>query len=332
MTLTAVANSGAAEADVDLPGFTEGAEVIQVDGDRRQIDAISGIVYSQINSTRAVRGLRMSVLVPRTGDLKPAIVYVPGGGFTSTDYEKFFEMRSALADAGFVVAAAEYRVVPDVFPAPLVDGKAAVRYLRAHASAYGIDPSRIGVLGDSAGGWLAQMMAMTSDETSYDQGDFLDQSSSVQAAVSLYGISDLRNIGEGFPEIVQKVHESPAATEALLVHGPAFGDFAGSPIGSDPDKALKASAMGHLDGDKPPVLLMHGSADNLVSPVQSRQLYEALKQRGDSVDYVLVEGAGHGDEQWYQPALIDRVVEWFRRTLGAPKPGTGIPADDNANL
>jgi len=321
-----------AAPDSTLPGYSKGAEVIRVPGQRPQIDEIGGVIYAQIKSTRAMKGLRMTLLVPRTEDLKPAIVYVPGGGFTSADYEKFFEMRSALAQAGFVVAAAEYRVVPSTFPAPLEDGKAAVRYLRAHAADYGIDPTRIGVLGDSAGGWLAQLLATTGGEKAYDKGDFLDQSSAVQAAVSMYGISDVRNIGEGFPAAIQKVHQSPAATEALLVNGPAFATFAGAAIGSDPAKALAAGSMGHLDGAKPPMLLMHGTADQLVSPVQSKQLYEALRARGDSVDLVLVEGAGHGDLHWYQPAVITRVVDWFQKTLGGPTKNPTAKADPHANL
>lgn len=136
----------------DLTGYREGAKVIQVKPTRNQIDAISGIVYSQITTARETRPLHMSLLVPRTDAPKPAIIYFPGGGFTSANHDKYIQMRMALAEAGFVVAAAEYRVVPDTFPAPVNDGKAAVRYLRQHAETYGIDPARIGVLGDSAGG------------------------------------------------------------------------------------------------------------------------------------------------------------------------------------
>lgn len=316
----------------DLPGYVTGAKVIQVEGRRTQIDQISGVVYSQIISTRAVRALRMTLLVPRSDALKPAIVYVPGGGFTSADHEKFFEMRSALAAVGFVVAAAEYRVVPDKFPALVVDAKAAVRYLRAHASEYRIDPERIGILGDSAGGYLALMAAMSNGERDFDRGDFLDQRSDVQAAVSMYGISDLRNIADGFSEVSQRVHRSPAVTEALLLHGPAFGDFSGATIDSDPAKAVAASPIGHLDGPKPPVLLLHGSTDTLVSPRQSSQLYQALKSRGAQVDYLLVKGAGHGDLSWYQPALISRVVGWFQRTLGGPVALPGAVTEPGSNL
>lgn len=304
-----------------LPGHAEGAEVVDIEGQRPQVDEIGGVVYRQITGMRSVRGLRMTLLVPRTPGRKPAIVYVPGGGFTSADHQKFLEMRMALAQAGFVVAAAEYRVVPDVFPAPLTDGKAAIRYLRAHAGDFGIDPTRIGVLGDSAGGWLSQMLAMTGDTAEFDHGDRLDHASDVQSAASLYGISDLRNIGEGFGDSIRAVHASPAVTEALLVHGVAFDAFPGAPIASDPGKALAASPMGHLSGPKPPLLLMHGSGDKLVSPVQSKQIYEALRERGAKVDYVLVRDAGHGDGRWFQPAVIDRVVDWFRRTLGGPIDG-----------
>lgn len=115
----------------------------------------------------------MTLLVPRTRELKPAIVYYPGVGFTSADYEKFIEMRMALAKAGFVVASAEYRTVPDRYPAFINDANAAVRYLRAHAEQFNIDPDRIGVIGDSAGGYVAQMMGVTNGEKGFDTGDFL---------------------------------------------------------------------------------------------------------------------------------------------------------------
>lgn len=316
----------------ELPGYTDGAQVIHVDNTRGRVDTLNGVVYSQIKSAVSVRQMHMSLLVPRNSDLKPAIVYFPGGGFTSAAWDKFIEMRMALADAGFVVAAAEYRTVPDTFPAPVVDGKAAIRYLRAHAKEYGIDPSRIGVLGDSAGGYMAQMMALTNGDKAFEQGDFLNQSSDVQAAVTLYGISNLLNIGEGFPAAIQKVHESPAVTEALLVHGSAFRDWPGAAIDSDKQKALSASPMGHVKGKKPPFLIMHGSADTLVSPQQSAQLYKALKAEGNKADYVLLEGAEHGDDHWYQQPVIDRVVSWFKATLGAPLKHSAQAKDKNANL
>ena len=290
-------------------------QTMKVEVSQHQIDEIGGVIYSQIQSRRSNRAMRMTLLVPRTAEKKPAIIYFPGGGFTTTDYEKFIEMRFAFVKAGFVVAAAEYRVVPNKFPAILEDGKSAVRFLKAHADAYGIDASQIGVLGDSAGGYLSQMVAVTGNEKQFDKGDNLHVDSTVQAAATLYGISDLRNIGAGFDEAIQKVHQSPAVTEALLVNGVAFNEYPGASILSDSDKALAASSLGHIKKNLPPFLIMHGTEDKLVSPVKSEQLYEALKQNGNRVTYVKVQGAAHGDTVWFQKPIIDKVVTWFKDNL-----------------
>lgn len=291
-------------------------ETIKVDVTRGCIDAVTGIVYSQITTPKDNRTLQMTLLVPRTDKPKPAIVYFPGGGFTTAAHDKYIEMRMALAEAGFVVAAVEYRTVPDKFPALLIDGKSAVRYLRAHARQFGIAPERIGVIGDSAGGYLAQMVGVTGDDKEYDQGEYLDQSSAVQAVTTIYGISNLMNIGEGYSKEIQDIHASKAVTEALLVHGTAFASYPGASILSDTVKAMNASSMGHIREGLPPFLIMHGTADALVSPVQSAQLYKALKEKHNDVQYVEVEGAGHGDIYWFQQPIIDRVVKWFKEKLG----------------
>jgi len=312
--------------------MTQGAELLQPKIENGQIDSMSGIVYSQIKGLRSNRGMRMSVMIPRNDKLKPAIIYFPGGGFTSADYEKFTEMRYALAKAGFVVAAAEYRVVPDKFPALLEDAKSAVRFIRAHAAEYGVNPDKIGILGDSAGGYVVQMTGATNGEKQWDKGDHLDKSSDVQAVASLYGISDLRNIGEGYSNDIRKVHESPAVTEALLINGPAFNTFAGAPVDQDPKKALEASPIGHVNGNEPPFLLMHGSHDPLVSPVQSVQMFKALKEKGGDVRYIVLDGAKHGDIAWYQPNVINTVVNFFKEKLGSPIDGGNKQAVTGGNL
>jgi len=305
-----IAASSVLAADADsakLAGWTAGAQVIHVEGKVPRIDMISGVIYSQIKSTRAVRQLSMTLEIPRTKVKKPAVIYFPGGGFTSADHEKFSEMRRALA--------AEYRVVPDKFPAILEDAKSAVRYLRAHAEEYGIDPDRIGVLGDSAGGYLSQMTGVTNGEKQFDKGDWLNVSSDVQAAVTIYGLSDLTTIGEGFGPEIDKVHESPASTEALLVNGPAFRTYPGASIMADRKAALAASPLGHVDGSEPPFLILHGALDPLVSPTQSAKLYRALKAKNVDAEYVLVDNAQHGDLPWFQKPVIERVVNWFVKVL-----------------
>ena len=281
---------------------------------------ISNVVYRQVTSPVGVKPLHMTLFVPGTdSEKRPAIIFFPGGGFMSANKDQFLELRYALARAGFVVASAEYRTIPAKYPAPVEDAKAAVRYLRAHAKEFGIDPDKIGVLGGSAGGYVVKMLGTTNGEKGWDKGDLTDVSSDVQAVVSLYGLSDLLNIGEGLGEAQEKVHASPAVTEALLVNGPAFRDFPGASIHSDKKKALNASAIGHVDGTEPPFLLLHGSNDRLVSPMQSAHLFEALKAKKVDAQYVLVEGAQHGDLPWYQAPLIERVVSFFKAKLGEPQ-------------
>lgn len=298
----------------DLMGQSPEAQVVDVPVVQGRIDAISGVVYSQVfERGRSVRGLKMTLFVPRTKEKKPAVLYFPGGGFTSADHEKFLEMRYALARAGYVVAACEYRAVPNKFPALLEDAKAAVRWMRAHASEFGVDADRIGLLGDSAGGYVVQMAGATNGEKNWDVGDFKEVSSDVQAVVSIYGISDLTTIGEGIGN--ENVHASAAVTEALLLNGPAFKDFAGASVNADPQKAKAASPIGHVNGTEPPFLLMHGSGDKVVSPLQSKKMFEALQNEKVEAEYVLVRGAEHGDLPWYQPGVISRVVNFFDRHL-----------------
>lgn len=298
----------------DLMGQSPEAQVVDVPVVQGRIDAISGVVYSQVfERGRSVRGLKMTLFVPRTKEKKPAVLYFPGGGFTSADHEKFLEMRYALACAGYVVAACEYRAVPNKFPALLEDAKAAVRWMRAHASEFRVDANRIGLLGDSAGGYVVQMAGATNGEKNWDVGDFKEVSSDVQAVVSIYGISDLTTIGEGIGN--ENVHASAAVTEALLLNGPAFKDFAGASVNADPQKAKAASPIGHVDGTEPPFLLMHGSGDKVVSPLQSKKMFEALQNKKVEAEYVLVRGAEHGDLPWYQPGVISRVVNFFDRHL-----------------
>lgn len=304
------------EAQKQFMGYTEGATILSgVKPTIATIDARSGVIYSQHATPHELVQLKMHLLIPQSAEPKPAIVFFPGGGFTSSDLDRYFQFRYILAEYGFVVATAEYRVVPNKFPALLEDGKAAVRYLRYHAKDLGIDPNRIGVLGDSAGGYMAQIVGTTNGETKYDQGDYTEVSSDVQAACSIYGISDLLNIGEGYSEDIVAVHHSPAVTEALLVNGPAFNTFPGASIDADLKRAQEASAINHVDANDPPMLLLHGSADTLVSPWQSAHMFEKMKSAGVDVNYVMVEGAPHGGELWHQFPVVKVVAEFFKDKL-----------------
>ncbi|MFD1417712.1 alpha/beta hydrolase [Companilactobacillus keshanensis] len=287
---------------------------IRVSVKQEIIDEFRDVVYEQnfgnTNDSHIINELKMSLLVPRDNRPHPAVLYFPGGGFTKADYHKFIDFRYALARAGFVVAAAQYRVIPSVFPDPIIDGKAAVRYLRVHSDEFNIDPEKIGVLGDSAGGYLAQMIGVT-DDKKFGQGDNLDISESVQAVVSLYGLSDLLTVGSDFSDAIQDSHKSTASPEAVLLNGLNISITPHQPVQKNIEKAKIASPLYHVKKGLPPILLMAGDQDTLVSPSQSKKMYEALKDYDIETELIMIRNAGHGTIEWHQDEVIQQVVKWF---------------------
>lgn len=262
--------------------------------------------------------LSMDIIQPYATKPLPAVLFITGGGFMDAPKTKFIGQRVDMARAGYVVASIDYRVVPMVtFPGPLEDVKTAVRYLRTNAAKFGIDPTKIAVMGESAGGYYAAMVATTNGVKEFDKGEYLDQSSDVQAAVDLYGLSDLTKVGDDFSAEIKESHKSPAVPEAMLVNGIPFQ--AGGSILSDLEKAKKANPITYISKKTPPFLLMNGDADNVVSPSQTKILHEALVSHGvDSTRYV-VKGADHAGLLWYQPEIMDIVIKFLDKNLKEAK-------------
>ena len=184
---------------------------------KTEVKQISGVVYEQVPS----RGypnvpMAMDLLQPQKKEKMPAIVYVTGGGFINANRDNGVQLRNYLAEKGYVVASITYRVAPTArFPEPLEDVKASIRYLRANADKWNIDKDRIGIVGGSAGGYLSAFAGTTSGTRTFDKGENLQESSQVNCAVDLYGLSDLSQVGMDYSPEVQKLHQSPGATEAL---------------------------------------------------------------------------------------------------------------------
>jgi len=284
---------------------------------RTMVKAISNVVFSQVPS----RGfdnvaLKMDILQPISKQPKPAVVYVTGGGFINANKDNHPQLRMDLADQGFVVASIEYRVAPTaVMPQPLEDVKAAVRFLRANAAKFGIDKNHIGLLGASAGGYLVGMAGTTNGLKQFDVGENLNQSSSVQAVVDLFGVSDLATIGADYPAAVQKLHKSAGATEALWVNGsPVFGGKDGG-LAANPQGVTAANPLTYISSTTPPFLLMHGTADTVVSPSQSDIFYQALKTKGIEADRYIVNDAKHGGPYWIQPEISKLICDFFKAHL-----------------
>lgn len=287
---------------------------IDVAIDKLEIEFISNITYSQ----PSIFGysnfpLKLDILKPRGDEKYPAVVFIPGGGFFSSNKDKYIQQRLAIAESGYVVASIEYRVAPrSVFPAPLEDVKSAIRFLRANSEKYNIDKNKIAVMGNSAGGYLAAFTGVTNEVKKFDKGDNLNESSSVQAAIDIYGLSDLNQIDSGYPEEIKKLHESEGSPEALWVNGPSLN---GEHNADGRKKFSEANPINYIDKAIPPFLLMHGDADKSVSPDQTKILHEALIKAGANSTRYVVKNAEHGGIYWAQPKVNKIIIEFLNGTL-----------------
>ena len=160
-----------------------------------QYSVITNITFAQTDAWfgHTTQDLRMDLIYPEdTAHDYPCIVWICGGAWLSIDKSAHLAYLSELARAGFVVASVQYRTSNEAkFPAQLCDVKAAIRYLRAHAARYHIDEAHIGVMGESAGGYLTCMAALC-DDPAYEVGEYLSYSSKVQAACPWYPPTDFR--------------------------------------------------------------------------------------------------------------------------------------------
>lgn len=282
---------------------------------RPQVRAISDVTYAQYFAWPKTF-LKMDILQPQLQQKMPAVVFVTGGGFVALPKENYLQQRVHLAEAGYFVASVEYRVIPNgIFPDPVVDVKAAIRYLRAHADEFNIDPERIAVMGESAGGYLAAMVGTTNGDRDFDKGDNLDQSSDVQAAIDIYGLSDLSKVAADFPKEEQKRHESPAALQALFINGTSFSAKGGGSVQDHPEKVKAANPVTYISPKTPPFLLMHGDKDQVVSPSQTELLYQALQEKGIPATRYVVEDAGHSDQYWAQPEVEQVILAFLNQNL-----------------
>lgn len=291
--------------------------ILHVVPTKTEVKQISGVVYEQVPKRGyASVPMAMDLLQPQKKEKMPAIVYVTGGGFINANKDNGVQLRQYLAEKGYVVASIDYRVAPAVkFPAPLEDVKASIRYLKAHAADWNIDPDRIGIIGGSAGGYLSSFAGTTSGTKTFDKGENLNVSSSVQCAVSLYGLSDLSKVGMDFSPEVQKLHASSGATEALWVNG--SGVFGGTDGGvlATPEATEKANPIAYIGKNSAPMLLMHGTADKVVSPGQTDILYQALRQKGVPATRYEIPGAAHGGVYWVQDNVLKVIGDFFDQYL-----------------
>ncbi|MGL5191477.1 MAG: alpha/beta hydrolase fold domain-containing protein [Cetobacterium sp.] len=292
-----------------LMGFQ--SEEIDVLLQKPKIDMLSDITYSQPGNLN----LKLDLLKSEIKEKQPLLIFITGGGFFASPKNNYIQQRLAIAEAGYIVASIEYRVIPQgKFPDPLIDIKAAIRYLKANADKFGIDKERVAVMGESAGGYLASLAGTTVKRKEFEIGENLEENSDIQAVINIYGLSDLTQVGSDYSKEVQENHNSPSAPQAILINGMSiFGN--GGSVNSNLEAAKKANPITYISKNTPSFLLMHGDKDTLVSPSQTDLLYQELKKNKIDAKRYVVKNAGHGDIYWSQSEITELIIKFLNEKL-----------------
>lgn len=306
-----------ANADALVSTQHKNTTVIDIAVKKLEVESISNLVYAQpkvygYNN----KPLEMDIMKPKSKELLPAVLFLPGGAFISSDKNKYLQTKLDIAEAGYVVASIEYRVAPTVlFPEPLKDVKSAIRFLRANATRFGIDPTRIAVMGNSAGGYFAAFTGVTNGMKEYEEGENLDQSSVVSAVIDLYGPSDLTKIGVGYSKEEENLHYSSSAPEAVLVNGLSANNKTAAGILVHEERAKKANPLSFISKNTPPFLVMVGDKDIRVSPNQSEILHDALIEKGVDSTFYIIKEAGHGGVKWAQTEVSKLLIDFLDKKV-----------------
>ena len=241
----------------------------------------------------------------------PCIVWVPGGGWRGCDKNLMVPEMQFFVEAGYVLASIYYRSsAQGHWPDQIQDVRAAIRFLRAHADTYHIDPERIGILGRSAGGQLSAMAAMNLEEDK--DGPWSGFSQTVQAACDLFGPVDLPASIRDERQRIQDPNYRWHSIEEC--HGAAL---LGVPDEQLEEAGKAASPANFLSDAMCPLLILHGDSDLLVPSSVSETFYQRIVDAGygDRADLYILKHAGHGTREFFQPQVKDLILQFFDRIL-----------------
>lgn len=266
------------------------------------------------------RGHLLDLYLPSSvGNARRPLVIWTGGSAWLADNGK--DSAGPIADVftakGYAVAGVSIRSSSQAaFPAQVYDIKAAIRWLRAHAAQYRLDPDRFAIMGDSSGGWTTAMAGLTGGVSALEGSvGVTGVSSRVQAAVAFYPPTDFLRMDEQmlpgacafFNQILglTDCHNDPLSPESRLV---------GCAIQTCPQAAGKANPINYVDRRDPPMMILHGQADPLVPPGQSVLLYDAIRSRCGAAGLYSVPNAGHNWREILDPA--NHESQTFSLTFG----------------
>jgi len=281
------------------------------------VKAIRNLDYAGSGNPRQMVDLYLPEKSAATGPL-PVVCWIHGGAWRAGDRANGAQVAQLVATGRYAGISIGYRLTDEaIWPAQIHDCKAAIRWIRAHASEHGLDPNRIAVWGSSAGGHLVSMLGVSGGvpELEGQIGPNLTQSSVVQCVVDFYGPSDLLTMDDQGSKMDHSSADSP---EGLLL---------GAVVKDAPDRARSASPAHHVNAGDAPVLIVHGNIDPTVPYQQSVIFRKALGDANVPASLLTVEGGGHGPG--FGPAVTETVHRFLAFQLLGEGTGPGdatIPA------
>ncbi len=246
-------------------------------------------------------------VAPTASEPLPLVVFVQGSAWMKQECRLMLPNFTEIVRMGYVVASVEYRPSKtDPWPAFLQDVKAAIRFLRANADRFGIDPDRVAVWGDSSGGHAALLVGATGWTDEFDDDRYSGYSSAVRAAIDFYGLSDIAQIN-GAPRDPMNTAPGITTPEDILFR---------TKVSEHPEVCAPANPINYIyaDRDYPPFLIMHGDEDGTVPFLQSTLMYEKLRELKKQVSLYAVIGGGHSMRFW-TPEVLDVVAKFLRAYL-----------------
>ena len=286
-----------------------------------KIKVIKDLEYATYQHQGQTKSLLLDLYLPQTQSSEPSplLIYIHGGGWR--EFSKEICPGEIVAQKGWAIACINYRYSTEaIFPAQIYDAKGAVRWLRANAKDYHLDPKRFGAWGASAGGYLSALLGTSGGVAALEgtQGN-LDYSSSVQAVSNWYGPTDFTKVTPAFTEPISPKVLEEYRGQPWYLYTVVTTQLLGGLVAQKPELAQAANPITYIDPQDPPFMVLHGDLDKIVPISQSEILVSALQSKGVPVTFVRKPEMTHSYQgengEKFDPELIDLTLDFFEQTL-----------------
>ena len=257
------------------------------------------IPYKQVEG----HDLYADFYVPEDVENPPVIMWIHGGGWTELN-RKWCLVYPQLK-RGYAVCSVDYRYADEaVFPAQMLDTKAAVRFMKINAHKYGLNPDKMYLMGDSSGGHTVLMAGLTVGIERFEEELYSEVSSSVKGIIDLFGPTDITKMND---ELSAMDHMAPDSPEGCLIGG--------RNVSEHPELTAPTVVMNYVDATReiPPVLIFHGTNDELVPFGQSCMLYDKLVQCNKKAEFYAIDNAHHGGREFWSNQVLDIIEKFINR-------------------